>query len=182
MSKKIIKGTIISVMLVLILICSADAAQKKVDFDPFAAEPCVPQAFTQLSARHHHQIFAHSHGVELMCNLERPEETFGKQFMRGQAGDVFTIHRHPTTGRGQVTRNNVEKSGFAGTIWTDQAGDRPFFDTQGCSINSMEAPEVSVEVVYDNHFLSPAARFDALILWKTARGKTPRRHNVKCDD
>ena len=38
MSKKTIKGTMISVLLVLILICSADAEQKNVDFDPFAAE------------------------------------------------------------------------------------------------------------------------------------------------
>ena len=90
--------------------------------------------------------------MEFMRDLERPQEALTEQFVRRQASDILTVHHHTPRSRLKNARDHVEKSGFSGTIWTDQPSDRAFFDAQRSSVYGMKAAEVFMEVVDDNHF------------------------------
>ena len=120
-----------------------------------AAKPCVPQRLARLRAGHHHQVFAHGHGGKFMGNLERAQQAFVEQVMRRKTGDILAQHRHTAGRRLKNARDHIEKSGFSRTIWTDQAGNRAFFNAQGRTINGMKATKGFHHVFNDNHFFPP---------------------------
>jgi hypothetical protein len=86
-----------------------------------------------------------------MGNLKRAQQTLGEQFVRGHPGDVFARHGDAATGWRQAARDDIEKSGFSGTIRPDQAGDGPGFDPERCAINSPKAAEMPGKVFDFDH-------------------------------
>ncbi len=90
-----------------------------------------------------------------MGDLKGAQQTLVKKFMRCQASDVMTFHSNTPRGRLENPRDHVEQSGFSGTIWADQAGDRAFFDVQRRTIDGFEAAKTFVNIFNDNHCRRP---------------------------
>ena len=121
--------------------------------DALAAKPCVPQLFTILSARNHHQVFLNSHRAKLMRDLEGSQQALVEQFVRRQTRDVFAVHGDAARRWFKNARDHVEKSGFSRTIGSNQAGNRTFFDFQTCPIYRVKTPKMFVKVVNDYHVI-----------------------------
>src|SRR6056300_50421 len=95
--------------------------------------------------------------MKLVRDLECTQQTLVEQFMGWQACDIFTGHCHAPRCWRQNTRNDVKQCGFACTIGSNQACDRPLFDFKRCPIHCMEAAKMFMKVFNLDHgwILSP---------------------------
>src|SRR5210317_416796 len=95
--------------------------------------------------------------MEFMCDLERTQQTFVKQFVGWQTCYVLSCHRDAPRCGGQYAGNHVKQCRFASTIWTNQTCDRSLFDFKRCPIHCMEAAKMFMKVFNLDHgwILSP---------------------------
>ena len=73
--------------------------------------------------------------------------------MRRQSGDVLAIEKNLARSRLVGACDHVEQCGFAGAIRPDQAGNRTLADFQTGAVDSTNAAEMHVDVVYPDHVL-----------------------------
>ena len=74
-----------------------------------------------------------------------------KQFVRGDAGDVFLIQKDLPRRRLVNAGEDVEQGSFACTIRTDQARDCAFSDFQGCAVYRAETAKLFSKIFNDDH-------------------------------
>ncbi len=123
--------------------------------DAAAAEPGVPQPLARLSAGDHHQVLAAGHGGEFMRNLEGAQQPLVEQFVRRQAGDVLTAHRHAARGGLEHPRHRVEQRGLARAVRADQPGNGTLLDLQRGSVHRAEPAEMDVKIFNPDHGTTP---------------------------
>ena len=106
------------------------------DTDRTTSAPGAQQTFSDLSRRHHHQVFAHTEGMKFMGNLEGPQQLLGKQLMGRETGNVFPVEEDPPAVRFERSRDQIEQGCLASAVWSDKAGDGSLPDREGALVNS----------------------------------------------
>ena len=92
-----------------------------------------------------------------MRDLEGAQESLVEQFVRGEARDVFAIHEDPARGGRQAACDDVEKGGLARAVRPDEPGDGAGLDFQRGTVDGMEAAEMPVQVLDNDHVVFPCS-------------------------
>lgn len=85
-----------------------------------------------------------------MGDLKRSQKAFVEQFMGRQTGNVLASHGDTSRRWFKNARDHIEKSGFSGSIWSNQTGNGSFGDLQRRAVNCTKSAKMFVHVL-DNY-------------------------------
>src|ERR1700689_201769 len=95
-----------------------------------------------------HHILQHGHVVEQLQVLEGPPDAQTRHVARQECLDFPIFEAHHTFVQRQITADQIEHRGFAGTVWADQRGDGTWLNREAHVADSKQAAERARDAHY----------------------------------